>query len=265
MTQPHETISVTYYASPNQRQVQDIAVIAEALVSVYVNGIEVVTLACTPIQQKELAVGFLLNEAMIETSDLRVVDVCASGSCVDIWLERSVRRPARRIVTSGCGGGVTFADASRAPAPFDSDVSVSPEEVTSYVERLRQAASLHHQVGGEHTSGLFRGGQLVSMAEDIGRHNTLDKIRGDCALRGIETQGGILVTTGRVSSEMVNKAASLGCPIVVSRTSATSLSARLAQAWSMTLVGYVRGSRMTVYSGAERIKTNSTPKQEGSS
>jgi len=93
----------------------------------------------------------------------------------------------------------------------------------------------------------------MSLAEDVGRHNTLDKVRGDCLLRGVETQGGLLVSTGRISSEMLNKAARMGCPIVVSRTSATSLSVSLARAWNLTLVGYLRRGQMTVYANGWRL------------
>jgi len=94
---------------------------------------------------------------------------------------------------------------------------------------------------------------MVSYGEDVGRHNTLDKIRGDCFLRGVDTRGGILLTTGRISSEMLNKAAKMGCPIIASRTSPTSLSVRLAQVWNITLVGYLRRGRMLVYANGWRL------------
>ncbi|MDE3091141.1 MAG: formate dehydrogenase accessory sulfurtransferase FdhD, partial [Chloroflexota bacterium] len=91
------------------------------------------------------------------------------------------------------------------------------------------------------------------IAEDVGRHNTLDKIRGDCLMRGVATRDGILISTGRISSEMITKAAKMLVPIVVSRTSPTHLAVELARAWNITLIGYARGGQMQVYTGIERI------------
>jgi FdhD protein len=104
-----------------------------------------------------------------------------------------------------------------------------------------------------HTSALFRDARLLSSAEDVGRHNTLDKIRGDCLLRSVETREGILLSTGRISSEMLNKAAKMGCPIVASRTSATSLAVNLARAWNITLVGYLQRGKLLVYANGWRL------------
>jgi FdhD protein len=95
---------------------------------------------------------------------------------------------------------------------------------------------------------------MVSSGEDVGRHNTLDKVRGDCFLRGIDTLGGILLSTGRISSEMLDKAAKMGCPIVASRTSPTSLAVQLARAWNITLVGYLRRGKMLVYANDWRLR-----------
>ena len=104
-----------------------------------------------------------------------------------------------------------------------------------------------------HTSALSDGQRLLVVAEDVGRHNTLDKIRGECLQRGIPTADNILLTTGRISSEMLRKAADMEVPVVVSRTSPTSLSLDLAETWDITLIGYVRGRRMRVYSGSWRL------------
>ncbi len=256
-SQPHQTISVTYCQPPDPPETQAAETITEALVSLYVNGTEMVTFACTPVQQKELALGFMLNEGIISGLDeVGAAHVCAAGSCVDIWLYHAARAPSRRVLTSGCAGGVTFDDLARELPPLDSKLVLPVEEVLDCIRTLQEAGTLHRLTGGTHTSGLFQGGQIVSLAEDIGRHNTLDKIRGDCALRGLETRDGLLATTGRVSSEMLNKAARMGCPIVVSRTSPTTLSVQMARAWNITLAGYARGNRMTIYSSNERIKTS---------
>ncbi|MBN1888957.1 MAG: formate dehydrogenase accessory sulfurtransferase FdhD [Thermoflexales bacterium] len=254
---PYETSTVTSYTFPDQEQVRDIHVIAEALVCVHVNGAEWVSLACTPVQQKELAVGFLLGEGVIDSlGEVQTLHVSAEGLCVEVWLSHAAQPPTRRVLTSGCGGGVSFSDLQALAPRLDSALRLPAKQVPACLQLLTSSAALHRLTGGVHASGLFKDGQLVSMAEDIGRHNTIDKIRGDCALRGQDVWGGLLVSTGRISSEMLAKAARMGCPLVASRTSATSLAVQLARAWGITLIGYVRGNRMTVYTGSERLIRN---------
>jgi len=95
--------------------------------------------------------------------------------------------------------------------------------------------------------------EMVAIVEDVGRHNTIDKISGVCLLEGIDPEGRVLLVTGRISSEMMRKAAKMGCPVIASRTSPTSISIEMAQAWNITLIGYVRSGRMRVYSCPERV------------
>ena len=249
------TISTSYHIFDGHWQSVDGEVIEEALVSIHVNGQELATIAATPIQQDRLAVGFLANEGLITSKDeMRAVHICPNGSCVDVWLTHDIEPPRKPILTSGCGGGVTFDDLSRAQLPLDSDTQLPADQLWSLQEHLQNAARLYRRTRGVHTSALFLGATLVSSGEDVGRHNTLDKIRGDCLLRGVDTRGGILLSTGRISSEMLNKAAKMGCPIVASRTSATSLSVQLARAWNMTLVGYLRRGKMLVYTNGWRLR-----------
>jgi len=119
--------------------------------------------------------------------------------------------------------------------------------------QLQARGSLYARARGVHAAGLADGEQLLAMAEDVGRHNTLDKLLGTCLRLGIETRGRLLLATGRVSSEMMQKAAQMGIPFVASRNSPTSLSVEMARAWGITLVGYVRRQTLRVYSGPERL------------
>ncbi len=169
-----------------------------------------------------------------------------------------LRRPAparaeKRILTSGCGGGVTFDDLSGDRPPLQSDLHISLAQVSALMRQLNESASLYRASRGVHTSTLTDGERLLVLAEDVGRHNTLDKIRGACLLGNIPTRDRILVSSGRISSEMITKARKMEAPIVISRTSLTITSIRLAKAWNITLIGYVRGRQMRIYAGAERV------------
>jgi len=127
--------------------------------------------------------------------------------------------------------------------------------VLGLMKQLYQQQSLFQLGGGIHSSALCDRTQILVLAEDIGRHNTLDKIMGECLMRGLPTQDGILLTTGRISSEMLLKAARMQTPIVVSRGSPTERAITLGNKLDITVIGYARGSRLSVFSGDERLLT----------
>ena len=231
-------------------------VIEEGFVSIFVNGTELATVMCSPREQDRLALGFLCNEGLIDGLDeVRAVHICPSGACVDVWLKRAdFVRPNRLILTSGCGGGVTFDDLTKTVEPLNTDRTIVPERLSALLIEMQQRATLYARSRGVHTSALADGEKIIAIAEDVGRHNTIDKLRGACLIEQIDPRGLILLCTGRISSEMINKAARMGCPIVASRTSPTSMSVQLAREWNITLAGYVRRDSMRVYAHSERLK-----------
>ncbi len=235
-------------------------VIEESPLTLFVNGQEWVTLMCTPVQLEDLALGFLAAEGVIERAEeVELLDITHRGTVADVWLRHPVTLPRKRVLTSGCAGGVTFGDLAATRPPLSVECPVTPAQILTLMEALQEAAQLYRRCQGVHTSALSDGVRLLAVAEDVGRHNTLDKIRGACLRGGIATRGGILLTTGRVSSEMLHKAAAMETPVVVSRTSPTSLSVNLARAWNITLIGYVRGRRMRIYTGAARFGASAPP------
>jgi FdhD protein len=230
------------------------AITEEALVCIYVNGRELATFMCTPHEQDELALGFLRAEGLLHSLDeVRALTVAENGQCVDVWLDHAVEMPARRIVTSGCGGGVTFDDLRTQHAPLNTRTTISPDQLFARMRDLYHAGALYRATQGIHTSALSDGQRLVLVAEDVGRHNTIDRLWGKALKQGVTTEGLILLATGRISSEMLGKAAKMGVPIVASRTSATSMSVTLAEAWNVTVVGYVRRNSLRVYTASQRI------------
>jgi FdhD protein len=230
-------------------------VIVEMPVSLTVNGQVWITLMCTPTDLEALAAGFLFNEGIIKSRDeIELVQVCPQGDNVDIWINHPVEQPKQWRRTSGCTGGATAVILERARPELKNGYVLAPQAVECLIEGLTGAQELYRKVGGVHTSILSDGERVVVSAEDVGRHNTLDKIAGRCLLDDIQLSRRVLVTTGRVSSEMIQKAARIGASIVVSRTSATSLSVSLAEQWGITLIGYARGNQFVIYTHPERIR-----------
>ncbi len=231
------------------------AITEEALVCIHVNGQELATFMCTPREQDELALGFLRSEGIIQgLEEVQALTVSANGMCVDVWLNHArAELPQRRIITSGCGGGVTFDDLSARHAPLNTHTTIIPEQVFARMRDLYQAANLYGLTQGIHTSALSDGERLLLVAEDVGRHNTIDRLWGKALKQNLSTEGRILLATGRISSEMLGKAAKMGVPIVASRTSATSLSAALGRAWNITVIGYVRRNSLRVYTAPQRL------------
>jgi len=234
----------------------DAETIVEAPVSLTVNGKVWLSFMCTPVHLETLSVGFLYNEGVIESmDDVADVRVCEHGDNVDVWLNHAVEQPTSWRRTSGCTGGVTAVDLLAKPnVHFEMDnLRLSPEAISQLVEMLFESQALYRETGGVHTSALGDGEKVLLSAEDIGRHNTLDKIAGLCLMNDIKSENKILITTGRISSEMLQKAARLQVPILISRTSPSSLSIEMAERYGITLIGYARRDRFNVYSSGERV------------
>jgi len=233
-------------------------VIEEVPVQLTVNGKEWLTFMCTPIKLEELAVGFLFNEGIIDTAkDIESVRLCSSGEILDVWLNKSAVKPVNWSRTSGCTGGTTTIDSEELLEKFDpakiNGPVITPELVTSLVEMLFESQELYRKAGGVHTSALCNLREICVSMEDIGRHNTLDKIAGYCLIEDVKLNKPIIVTTGRISSEMLQKSKRLGASFVVSRTSPSSLSIRMAEAFGITLIGYARRKQFRLYTHPERI------------
>jgi FdhD protein len=242
-------------------------VIEESLVSIYVNGRELATIMCSPVEQEALALGFLFSEGVIASlGEVALVKANVARTVIDVFLNRDDFEPPRRMVlTSGCGGGVTLQHLTESYPALNTEFATTPQVVFDRMRDLQGAAQLYHRVRGVHTAILADEEGLLFSAEDVGRHNAIDKIAGKALMEGMDTRDRIVLTTGRISSEMLGKARRMGIALVASRTSPTSISIRLARAWNMCVVGYVRQGNMRVYTHPWRLglalseKTKSLP------
>jgi len=236
-------------------KIVDGGLIEESLVTIYVNGQELVTIMCSPLDQEALALGFLYNESVIDSiREVRLIKANVKGTAVDVYLNRAeFELPRRMILTSGCGGGITLQTLIDSWPALDSDMSTTPAVVFRRMMDLHSAAKLYNQVRGVHTSILGDEHELLICAEDVGRHNTIDKIAGLALKAGITTQNCILVSSGRISSEMLSKARRMNVTVVASRTAPTSTAVYLAEKWNICIAGYVRRNRMQVYTHPERL------------
>lgn len=252
------TEKVSYLSlSANEIRPLEKPVVRETAWTIYVNGQELVTILCTPNKMNFLILGFLASEGIIQSlDDVAVLRICEDeGNVVEVRLrDENLSLPKKRVLLSGCGGGITFEDLKANHARLTSSLAVTPAQISRLMRDLQKSAEVYRTAGGIHASALSDGERLLIVAEDVGRHNTLDKIRGECIYHHIPTKDRIILTTGRISSEMVNKAVRMEVPVVVSRTSPTDLAIRLAESWEMTVIGYVRGKKMNVYTWPERVK-----------
>jgi FdhD protein len=160
-----------------------------------------------------------------------------------------VTLPTERILTSGCGGGITFRIDHRLFPRLHSTLRVRAADLGARMKDLFQAAVHYQRSRGIHGAALSDGERLLIVAEDVGRHNAVDKVKGEALLHDIPTEDRLLLSTGRVSSEMLLKAARMGVPVVASRTSPTEMAVALAEQLGVTVCGYVRPDGLNVYAG----------------
>lgn len=235
------------------------AVPVERPITLYVNEQEIVTLQATPQHLDELAVGFLFTEGIIaKREDVGEISVDAKRGLV--WVKSPSADVAdivykKRYLTSGCGKGVTFSSLghARGMRPLSSPFSTSAEDISAAMKALTHGAVLYKESGGLHSSGLADRTGLIVQREDVGRHNTVDKVIGRLVMDGIKPTDCFLLTTGRISYDMVVKAAKVKLPLVVSRTAVTDLAMDLARHLKICLVGYARAGRLAVYTEPYRV------------
>ncbi|MCK4910150.1 MAG: formate dehydrogenase accessory sulfurtransferase FdhD [Thermodesulfovibrionales bacterium] len=226
----------------------------EGRLNITVNGIKVVSMFCTPTMLRELAVGFVMSEGIAEgvCMDRMTLMHGEEESTVEMHAEGEVDLEGG-TVTSGCVGGMSFGG-KKVLSAHEDGLKVEVSALRASMKRFLHKDGLYTETGCAHRAALLDGDDVISYAEDIGRHNAVDKVIGGAILEGEKFTGKVLFASGRLSSEIVSKCAAWGIPIVASRAAPTERAVKIAQDAGVTLVGFMRGERFNIYCHPQRIK-----------
>jgi FdhD protein len=218
-----------------------------------VNGKEVLSLYCTPLMIRELVVGMFMTEDIIKG------DWCAERISIKYGDDITVDIPAEGeasieggVITSGCIGGITFPK-RLSLKKIDDPFNIQAEKLKDLFRDFQKSSKLYQMTGCVHSAALSDGEKILCLAEDIGRHNAVDKAIGYALIEKIPFAGKIMLASGRLSSEIVSKCARWGIPVVTSRTSPTSLALDIAEKSGITVVGFIRADRLNVYTNPQRV------------
>jgi FdhD protein len=217
-------------------------------------------LLCTPAELEELAVGFLLSEGLVEKkSSIKKIEVLEKETSVRIELTDLpydfTRMFEKRTISSGCGKGITFTSYRtsadrRIPA---TGRLMSLTDVKRLLSEFKNISTLYLETGGVHSAALSDGKDILFFSEDIGRHNAVDKLIGKAFLKSVSIENKILLTSGRVTSEIMTKAGRNRFPILISRAAPSCMAVSYAEDMGITLIGFARGDRMNIYTWPNRI------------
>jgi len=244
-----------------QREFIGDTIINEFPFTISLNGRELVTLLCTPMNLEYLALGFLQSEGFIsDRSAIQNIEFNKESGYINIQIVNGEtimeqKMIGKRTLTSGCGKGTTFHDVINTleSQPINTELFISMRKIYDLVDEMQKRSLLFKQTGAAHISTLASNQEILFVHEDIGRHNALDKLFGECLLKQINYTDKVIVTSGRISSEMLIKCALRRIPILISRSAATDLAIELALKSGITLIGFVRNERMNIYANGWRV------------
>ncbi len=245
-----------------EEKVDEIAV--EFPFTIHVNGEEFATMVCTPSHLDELLLGFLASEGIIRSKDdIQDFHIDEGKGLCYVTLHHaapvSQHEAGKRFIGSCCGKSRQFyyqVDVKTAKTSY-SRVILSPKECIRMMRELQDSSTLFKGTGGVHNAALFLGKDMIVARSDIGRHNALDKLLGHCLIHHIPVRDGVVAFSGRISSEVLLKAAKIGVGIILSKSAPTNLAIELADDLNITAIGFIRGGGFNIYSHPERVKVTS--------
>ncbi len=235
------------------------AVVRELPLTIFLNGKELITLLCSPSALDALAAGYLFSEGIIKNRDeIGEIAVDAGGGMVRVSATRDIEPDAwslsKPIITSaGKKRSLLNTAGFTGQSLIESGVTISAGETMALVNEFQRRSDVFQATGGVHSAALCDTREIIVFADDIGRHNAIDKVLGHCLLQGIAADDRIVVTSGRIPSEILLKAARARVPIIISVSAPTDLGVKLADSLGITVIGFARGDRMNVYTHAERV------------
>jgi len=253
-----ERFSIVRISTEGENDTEDV-IAREFSLTIILNNQELVTLLCSPTDLKYLAIGFLFSEGLLRGKDeIKKILVDDQRGVVRVETEESGELAQdvlfKRLITSGCGRGASFYSAADATGQkVESQAKVSAPEVFALVNEFVQHSQVFKATGGVHSAALCHTKGILVFSEDIGRHNAIDKVFGECILRDIPTDDHMIITSGRISSEILLKVAKRNIPILISKSAPTNLGVRLADELGITLIGFVRGKKMNIYTNRWRV------------
>ncbi len=232
----------------------------EFMCTIYLNEKELVTLMCSPKDLKYLAAGFLVSEGLLKSNDeIKKIEVDEWAGIVRVETtgtpETDSRFFAKRLITSGCGGGAAFYSvADIAITKVESQMKISTNVILNLAKEFQHHSELYLSTHGVHSAAISDGQKILVFNEDIGRHNAIDKIFGKCLLEKIDINDRAVISSGRVSSEIMHKVAKRNIPIVISISAPTSLGVKIAENFGITLIASVSGKKFDVYTNDWRVE-----------
>ena len=241
-------------------------VVEEYPLRLRVNNRDLATLVCSPHQLNFLLAGFFRLQGFISSlDDILSMGVCREYGLAELHIRGDLPERLQPVLTSGCGTGIAFNLPQNLLSVFSARTcNYTEEELRHLMQELHLKAEQYRSHGGIHSAAAGDASGLLLYAEDIGRHNTLDRLAGEALFKGIDLTGKMLVTSGRVSTEMVAKAARLGIGLIASRTSPTDKAVDLGEQAGMTMIGYLRGGSMEIYSHPEQLRLSGSGEPAGS-
>jgi len=224
----------------------------EKKLSVSVNGKELISLYCTPLMIEELVNGLFLTEGIV-TNKFAAEDMNITyGEEIRVDISVAGDISTKEVITPRCLGGFTLHEKRNFPEIKD-NVFLSVKAIKTLFEEFRQKSDLFRLTGCFHSAALSDGERILAFAEDIGRHNAVDKVIGHSIIKDISPSKKLMLVSCRISSEIVSKCAKWSIPIVASKAAPTDLAIEIAEKTGITLIGFVREDRLNVYTNMERI------------
>ncbi len=238
-------------------------IIKEVPVSLIINNFEFATMVCSPCDFQEMAVGFLYSEGLVQQStDIKSITVDRASKTIRVETKGEAlteEKFVKRLVTTSCSRGgpsLYFFNSTKKVVPVTSDIKITPDEIFYLCDEVEKISPLFQNTGGSHSAALCTNKKIIYSFEDVGRHNAADKIAGRCLLDNIIMSDKILVFSGRIASEILIKVAKMGIPLIAARSAPTELAVNLAKEFGITIVGFIRTDKLTIYTHEYRVIKN---------